>query len=159
MFLYDPQKAAADRAARTRIILIGCGKTKQETGGVHVPAQDLYTGNLFLARRRYAEKSNLQWWIFSAKHGLLDRQSRVLTYDQTFSRMPIGERARVGMETLQLLGRICGSMKATEYVIELHAGRVYAEALKANFRPGDMDIETPLEGLGIGQQLAWYAAR
>lgn len=38
-----------------RILLIGCGQRKRP--GIH-PAQDLYIGPLFMARRRFAEASD-----------------------------------------------------------------------------------------------------
>lgn len=43
----------------------------------------------------------------------------------------------------------------------LHAGAAYAEPLAAHIATlaTPFDVHTPLAGLGIGQQLAWYATR
>jgi len=56
---------------RSRIIIVGCGKAKREYGRTY-PALRLYTGNLFQARRSYAERSGLPWRILSAEHGLIE---------------------------------------------------------------------------------------
>lgn len=60
------------------ITLVGCGKAKRENAA---PARDLYTSSYFAAKRNYVERSGREWYVLSAKHGLLDPDEVVEPYD------------------------------------------------------------------------------
>ena len=62
----------------SKIILIGCGKAKAKK---RERAADLYTGSLFAARRRYAEKFRC-WRILSAEYGLVHPSEVIEPYDR-----------------------------------------------------------------------------
>lgn len=137
-----------------RIGLVGCVKAKRDRPSL---ARDLYVSTLFEGRRDYVERSCSEWWILSAAHGLVDPATVLAPYDVTLKTMSPADRrawaARVVAEIDRRVGITPGD------VVELHAGREYcefgvAEALQAR----GARIERPTAGLGIGQQLAFYAA-
>ncbi|WP_368276502.1 DUF6884 domain-containing protein [Halocatena pleomorpha] len=49
--------------------LVSCVKTKQDSPAI---PRDLYASSSYQKMRLYAEKEHDEWWILSAKHGLLD---------------------------------------------------------------------------------------
>ena len=72
-----------------RIILIGCVKSKRQGDW---PARDVYDSPLWRARRDYADRSGVPWYVFSAKFGLLDPNERIDWYDVTMSDLSADER-------------------------------------------------------------------
>jgi hypothetical protein len=63
-----------------RIGLVGCVETKLTH---RAEARDLYVSQLFAERRRYFERSCGDWFIFSAKHGLVRTNQELDPYDET----------------------------------------------------------------------------
>jgi len=53
---------------RREVGLVSCVKTKREEAAV---PRDLYISAYFEKMREYAENEHDEWWILSAKHGLL----------------------------------------------------------------------------------------
>lgn len=136
------------------IILIGCGKEKRPYPAM---AQNLYTGNLFLARREYAIRSRRPWAILSAKHGLVLPAKLLEPYDYT---LDTREAAQVFANKVygQLMLGAEGLELGEGDGFELHAGALYCEPLATYLRDADVEVELPVKGLGIGQQLAWYSS-
>lgn len=135
----------------TRIALIGCGKEKRE--GSHA-ARELYTGQLFRSSLAHAEEQGFDSiFVLSAKHGLLELDTPVDSYDLALDTLSPEERAEWAHQVaMQLHARF------EPRPLELHvfAGSTYLEPLRwqlAEF-PG-WAIEAPLEGLQIGQRLQW----
>lgn len=138
----------------TRVLIVGCGARKLPHPA---PAADLYTGPLFRAARAYADAQGAPWWVVSARHGLV-RPDRVLApYDQ---RLRPSRADSFGTWPLSLhlhhLVRAMGPL-----VVEVHAGRPYVEAVRmaASMQEDDCAVLDPLQGLQVGQRLAWYAQR
>ena len=75
------QEPQSSQAGRT-VVLVGCVKSKQASA---VAAKDLYTSDLFLARRRFAERFGDQWFILSALHGLVDSEQTLAPYEQVLT--------------------------------------------------------------------------
>ncbi len=73
--------------------VIACGSKKRK--GFH-KAKDLYLGGLFILARRWAEQSQGNWAILSAKHGLLFPDEIVESYDYTFKKAPKDWIIKVG---------------------------------------------------------------
>ena len=134
----------------SRIILIGCGKTKLTTTA---RAKDLYCGQLFKARRAYAESTGLRWYILSGLHGVLSPECFVHPYDYELTEFASHSwGARV-------VRRLLDNTWSDERNFEIHAGATYANAIAQQSAPPynkDVAVILPLKGLGIGQQLAWY---
>jgi hypothetical protein len=139
-----------------RLILVGCVKQKLDRPAL---AAELYTSTLFRKRRAYAEASGNPWAILSAQHGLVWPWDELRPYDRTLTAMRQREREAWG-------ARVAMSLRphvAAGDVLEVHAGEAYLDGLWWPCSPSNMSglrvkIETPLRGLAIGKQLAWYAS-
>jgi len=58
-----------DATSGREIRLVSCVKSKHERAAI---PKELYTSTYFEKMRDYAEREHDDWWILSAKHGLLD---------------------------------------------------------------------------------------
>lgn len=139
----------------TDLILVGCVKSKVETAA-KVRAKDLYDSPLWKCRRKYAERFGRSWHILSAKHGFLDPEKKIGTYDLTMTNMNAAER-------IDWSNRVFGSIRRKfpdlrGKVVEIHAGKPYAEnGLEKKLRAAGAVIHRPLMRVrGIGPQRAWY---
>ena len=147
-----------------RIALVGSGSSKIDLEeGETVAAKDLYDSNYFGLKQEYAEECFDEWKILSAKHGLLDPETEIESYDaslNTRSDSYIGdyEAGVWAVETAQSLS-VWTSFKIpyTHYVVL--AGEDYV---------GHRPIQDELESLrhvsfpfrqddlgGIGDQQQW----
>lgn len=137
------------------IVIIGCGKAKLAT---KAPARDLYTGSLFATRRRYAESRASLWFVVSAKHGLLSPDEVISPYDQVLSDLLEVDRAAWAVGVVgQLLDELDDHVRLRDVAVEIHSGTDYADPLHDVMVAVGMRPVLPLRGLGIGEQLAWYA--
>lgn len=148
--------------APVRVVLVGCGKSKLEHAA---EARDLYTGALFKARRAHAEATGNLWFVVSALHGLLEPTAVVEPYDARL-KSSYGLPQFWGAGVLEQLRNALAArgldLGAVE--LEVHAGRDYAEGIRdAGARvtkaPRFGRFVWPVKGLGVGQQLAFYARR
>lgn len=140
----------------SRVVLIGCGKVKRE--GAHA-ARDLYTGPLFADRLAYVEAAGHPWWIISAGAGLVPPDALVRSYDVTMNDLaPVDRAATVLGWASRLLDELPDEVRLRDVVVELHAGADYAAPLRDVLRALGIPVEWPVEGLGIGDQRAYYAA-
>jgi hypothetical protein len=118
---------------------------------VPAPARDLYTSPLFRAARTYAEwrYGHERWFILPAKFGLVDPSTVPEPYDLSLRQLSAAAPAAWGLRVGdQLAERFAGTT-----VLWIHAGAACCHAVRyAATHP----IETPVAGLRIGQQLAWY---
>jgi hypothetical protein len=144
----DRQQGKLARAASV-VGLVGCSKRKLAHAA---PAALLYASPLFRLAARHCAASCGQWFVLSARHGLLAPDEVVAPYDLSLGRL--GREGRAAWA-----GRIVGQLRARGLLgvghrFELHAGAAYATQLA-----GLIDADQPLRGLGIGQRLAWYRRR
>jgi hypothetical protein len=140
----------------SRLILIGCGKTKaNEACG----ARDLYTGSLFSARRAYAERTGCPWWIVSAKHGLVAPDDWLSPYDMTIADLKPVDRAAWALAVVaSILDNLGDDTELRRVVVELHMGAAYADPLMGVILAVGMTHSWPVQSMGIGEQRAWYAS-
>lgn len=129
-------------------VLIPCAATKQP--GRH-QAKDLYVSDLFKKARAYAEQKADQYFILSAKHGLLEPDDELNAYEKTLNKMSRAARSAWSSEVFADLRLIIG---AGDHVIIL-AGEKYREQLPDRLKKLGATVEIPLQGLGIGKQLQW----
>lgn len=128
--------------------LVSCVSIKGESA---VPAAELYQSEWFKKARAYVEEQKAPWHILSAQHGVLDPEGEVSPYEETLNGMDMMERTRWAKEVAQELLR--RYPEPTRFVIL--AGRAYREHLQPLLEATGHTCEVPMEGLGIGQQLAW----
>lgn len=156
-----PAKTAGDRPASDegseeamRIGLVGCVKTKLDRPAA---AKDLYGSPLFRGRRTYVEQSCDRWFILSAKLGVVDPDDVIEPYEQTLKTASEGERRRWSQMVLTSLDVLLGD--CTAVVFEMHAGADYVDhGLAAGLLERGAELEYPVKGLRMGEQLAWYAS-
>ena len=124
------------------IYLIACSATKLDKAA---PACDLYQGQAFKAARKLAEKHSADYWILSAKHGLIHPDTVTEPYNDYLGAMTKAQRTSWG-------AMVCEQIKAaglTSRAAVILAGKHYAAPISHLFPA----LHLPLAGLGIGQQL------
>lgn len=128
-----------------RIGLVACSKQKLD---YPAPARELYTSPLFQKAATHCEENYDRWFILSAKYGLLEPWRVIEPYDETLNDKPSPKRKEWAR---MVLDQITINILADK-TFYFHAGVRYRENLEPH-----LDSVSPLKGLGIGQQLAWYA--
>lgn len=91
------------------------------------------------------------WFILSAAHGLLDPKETVGPYDWTMNDYSLLGRQQWAREVVALLDR--RALCPDRYVIL--AGVPYRQFLIEPLEQRGSAVDVPLQGLSIGQQLAW----
>src|SRR5262249_11202238 len=134
-----------------RICLIGCCKQKLTRAA---PGRDLYQSPLFRLCRRWAERYCEAWAIMSAHYGVVLPDQVVEPYDVT-----IGQHTAYGIHLRphEYSSWMYGHVQARflcrhcPYELIVLAGKEYHACL------GEHRIvyQAPLDGLGIGERLAW----
>jgi len=133
--------------------LISCVKTKRD--GSATP-KDLYTSSNFKKMRVYAEQNHDEWWILSAKHGLLDPDGDPIEpYDDTLRNATKSQKRDWAARIVEQMEEHDLLREETTFVI--HAGQDYYEELIPLLE--QVTVEIPTEGLGIGEKQAWYKDR
>lgn len=65
-----------------RYVLVGCGSRKQDVTG-HVPAGELYTSSYFEKKQNFAKEFGDEWYVVSAKFGVVHNETSIWNYDAT----------------------------------------------------------------------------
>jgi hypothetical protein len=109
--------------------------------------------------REYAEREHDDWWILSAKHGLLDPDGEPIeSYDETLTRARVAEKREWSQRVFSALDEE-GLLSEDTHLI-LHAGKAYYDELLPLLKQSDVArITIPTKGLRIGKTLAWYNER
>lgn len=129
-----------------KIALISCSQEKLPFSS---SAKDMYmVSQLFRKVRTSVESQNFDnWFILSAKYGLLDKNTVIEPYNVflgSFNKQQKNDWAdKVVNSVIEL--------KVTE--VSLFAGRLYRELLVSKLEGKGIKVLVPLQGLGIGQQL------
>lgn len=134
-------------------LLVGCVKKKSDRVG---PAREVYASPLWRFRRKYAERLAVPWFILSAKHGLLDPDTRIEPYDLALADLSPAERRTWSRSVLNQFKDVTTDLVGR--TIEVHAGKLYVEyGLERGLRQAGAEVYRPLAQVpGIGSQIAWY---
>jgi hypothetical protein len=139
----------------TEIGLVSCVKTKRNEP---TTPKNLYTSDYFEKMRSYAEQYHDDWWILSAKHGLLDPDGEPIEpYDETLSGARV-VRKRDWVERVAKQLDEAGLL-SDDLTLVIHAGKDYYEELLPLIEGSGVSVEIPTEGLAIGKTKAWYKER
>lgn len=126
-------------------VLVQCTKSKRD--GEH-PARDLYDpSDYFRKQREYAEAVADEWYIQSAKYGLLAPGEVVESYDAHASDLGAPEEWAASIAD-SLTERV--TPPAT---VEILGGKAYADPLTPELEKRGYDVVEPLRGQGIGQRM------
>ena len=131
-----------------KIALVACVSRKNS---MPMPARDLYISDWFRKASAYATRVADEWYILSAKHGLVAPDTVIEPYDETLNRMSAAARRTWAGRVSKDLGRV---LQPGNQVVIL-AGIKYRENLIDPIRKMGCSAEIPMEGLGIGRQLRW----
>lgn len=135
--------------------LASCVKTKRDESAT---PKDLYTPDYFEKMRSYAEQHHDDWWILSAKHGLLDPDGEpIKPYDDTLRNARKAEKQEWAEKVVRQMEQHGLLEDGTTLVI--HAGKDYYEELLPLLEQQVVTVEIPTEGLGLGEKQAWYKER
>jgi cytoplasmic iron level regulating protein YaaA (DUF328/UPF0246 family) len=130
------------------IALVACVSKKNLNP---MQARDLYISDWFKKASTYAETISDKWFILSAKYGLVDPYSVIAPYDETLNNMPVSKRRTWSLKVMQDLRP---QLIAGDKIVIL-AGQKYREFLVEPLRSVICQVEIPMEGLHIGEQLSW----
>ncbi len=128
------------------IYLVSCVSVKQ---GYPCAAKDLYQSDWFLKARRYVEAKGCPWFILSAKYGLVDPEKEIEPYEKTLNNMGARERRNWAAPVLEDL------LKLDPCRFVFLAGARYRENLAAPLEDAGYEVDVPMEGMRIGEQLSW----
>lgn len=136
--------------------LVSCTKSKRDTPA---PPGKLYdTSALFRKASTYAERTHGEWYVLSAKHGLLEPDGPAIEpYDETLTDATVDERT-------EWAERVAGELEKAgllgdDVTLVFHAGQAYTDPLAELVEDSVRAVEIPTAGLQLGETLAWYNER
>jgi hypothetical protein len=127
------------------VVLIACSATKLSKPA---PAYQFYSSDLFQKNWEYAKKqtSENDIYIVSAKHHLVPHDKTLAPYDLTLKDMPSDKRKEWADEVLKQIKQKGYNLDKDKFIFL--AGKAYRQYLEPEMK----NVETPFEGLRIGQQ-------
>lgn len=131
---------------------MSCAKRK-----LSKPAEgrDLYISPLFQKSREWAERNCNEWYILSAKFGLVRPSRRLAPYEKTLNVMSSREREEWARYVFRQM-KSAGIIKRGVQFVWL-AGQSYKENLSYLLQP--FIQRDPMKGLKMGERLQWLAKR
>ncbi|EPR37362.1 hypothetical protein dsx2_0708 [Desulfovibrio sp. X2] len=157
------QPASVENPTRKAVSSAGCGSSGETIGLVAcasskgsspTSARDLYVSPLFCKSRKYAELHCDDWYILSAKHGLLDPEQVISPYSVTLNGKSQHERKEWADRVWE---KLRSRVRPGTKVIVL-AGKSYREFLESRIKEAGGNVLVPLAGKAIGLQLQWLTA-
>jgi hypothetical protein len=140
------------------IAVIGCGAQKLDRPA---PAGQLYTSDLFLASRTWAEVACDAWFVLSGKHGLVEQSLVLEPYDFRVDVMAPGHLERWAHYAAVRLEEWIDKTheQGDDEHVHVLAGNRYARPLIKRLWTSDwpLTIHEPLRGMGIGRRKQWLA--
>ncbi|MEH7086418.1 DUF6884 domain-containing protein [Neobacillus drentensis] len=133
----------------TKFALISCTKLKKD---YPCPASEMYLeSQLFKKAAQYISQQDYDdWFILSAKHGFLTKETVIEPYDITLNNMNSNQRKEWAKGVFEHL------VKLEPHQIDFYAGKKYREYLIPLLIQNGIICNVPLEGKGIGEQLGFY---
>jgi hypothetical protein len=138
-------------ARQLQVGLVACSRAKANHP---VPARELYVSPLFRAASAYAERKygSGRWLILSARYGRVDPDQVLAPNDLSLRQLTARQREAWGDRiAIELTDRLPAGT-----VLWFHAGALYRNAIAPVVVH---QVRSPLAGLRIGEQLAWYHRR
>jgi hypothetical protein len=131
-----------------KVYLVSCVSKKLDRPA---PARDFYCSEWFKKARRYVELTGCEWFILSAKYGLVAPKTVLLPYNQTLNTMGVHARRSWALRVLAAFEKAVPRVDETIFL----AGLRYREFLGDWLKKKNVKVSVPMIGLGIGKQLAW----
>jgi len=134
------------------VVLISCVSKKLN---YPAPAREFYVSPWFKKALAFALVRHTPVFILSAKYGLVELEQVIEPYELTLTSMTATER-RIWAE--QVHGQLRVALPGRRRYVIL-AGMRYREFLMPRLLQDGHEVDVPLQGLGIGYQLAWLGKR
>ena len=131
-----------------RIALISCSAEKASSVNP-LPARQLYRSPLFRKSVAWVEQQGLEWFVISARYGLIPAAMVLMPDDHTMRNKSPDERAAWEQQIAEQIDAYCADDKRVEIV--LLAGEAYAGWIPKV--QAFASVEQPLKGMQIGQRL------
>ncbi|WP_369427670.1 DUF6884 domain-containing protein [Pontibacter harenae] len=128
--------------------LVSCVSVKKNKKAA---ATDLYISSWFKKAKAFTQERADEWFILSAKYGLVAPSDMIEPYEKTLNSMPKKERLKWADEVLK---SIEAKTTVGDHIVFL-AGVRYREFLVRNLVLLGYTVEVPLANMGIGEQLSW----
>lgn len=133
------------------IVLVACVAQKASSP---CSARELYRSAWFTKAAAYADRVSDAWYILSAKHGVLHPLRVIAPYNETLNTMPATQRCAWAGRVMAVLEI---ALDPGDRVVIL-AGQKYRQYLVAPLREYGCEVDIPMAGLRIGEQLHWLNA-
>lgn len=130
------------------VCLVACTSRK---GDQPATAEFIYRSPLFFAARSYAQRRADQWFILSAKHGLLSPEEVITPYNESLLKQSEAQRQAWAADVHRTLN---ARVPIGGRVIFL-AGSAYRSYLAPAFEADGRETAAPMSALGIGSQVSW----
>jgi hypothetical protein len=131
------------------VALLGCSKNKRKD---ICKAQDMYLPSvLFRKASTYIKQQNYDdWFILSAKYGLLEKDMSIAPYEVCLTDMPKGTKTEWSKIVFDQL------VKYNIKSIDFYCGVLYRQYLIPMLTNHNIICNVPLRRMGIGKQLQFY---
>lgn len=130
------------------VVLISCGRNKKQTKDT---ASELYTSPRFRLSRRLADHLQLQYFVVSAKYGLLAATETIEPYDVSLELFNDEQRVAWAKD---ILDRLLSVSKKMTHVVLLAVDE-YAAPLREVFNKKNISVMLPLDGLPKATRLSF----
>jgi cytoplasmic iron level regulating protein YaaA (DUF328/UPF0246 family) len=135
-----------------KIVLVACVSQKHEGA---MPAWQLYCSTWFEKARVHAQRIGDEWYILSAKYGLVAPKRVIAPYNLKLSAEPAHVRKEWAIMVASDLEKV---LHVGDRVVLL-AGESYRENLIEPIKEMGCSVEIPMEGLRFGEQLRWLSRK
>lgn len=135
-----------------RVFLISCVKDKKQKAA---QAQNIYQSSLFNKASQVAELESDEWYILSAKHGLLSKDKVIEPYDQTLHNFSKNEKRKWAKDVYEDLETVLNEDDS----VTMLAGEVYRKHLLPLLKENGYPVSVPMAGKQLGYQLRWLNNR
>lgn len=117
------------------------------------PVTEFYNSPLFRKSVQYANEHYERLYFYNAKDGLLLPDQIMAPYDVSIKTFTLSEKKQWAHTVISALNE---HESSEDCKIFLHGGYVYRKYLQPELKSYGYTFTVPLQGLGIGEQLAWY---
>lgn len=134
------------------LVLVSCVGKKQSCPA---PAKDLYISDWFRKARCLVEAKKARWCILSAKYGLVEPNQVIDPYEKTLNTMGIAARRAWAKQVMDQLPPWLADTPRVVFLAGARYREFLIQPLQCRDRGWGIDVEIPMKGLKIGEQLAW----
>lgn len=144
--LFAEEAEQARPALDRTVVLVGCGDAKHS--GVH-RGRELYSSGYFTLKRRYAEEEGDEWYILSAKHGVIEPDELIACYDKSIIDVDPDAWAEMVIDQL-------GDVSDARVIVL--AGSDYLDPILSGLLRKAGRVEIPTRGMGMIDRMKWLSA-